>query len=231
MKKTIPVLLTIILVLSLASAVSAQSSWQASVVSNGVVSPELGYMVGWKTFYHAVPNPGPGDIYPTLAALLAANGYVNLDEAHAAGFEYYKTELEGLTDQIWAVQVEAKPGQSGTLTQNFEAAYGPYGGIIEDPDDSVPAGGEDEWFFQPDEDGVWGVTAGDDYVGNYFRIDQVAGTSDGILKRYISISSPWSHAYVEEDMTITGMSNVKDAFMMDNLPAGKDVSDLWWNMF
>jgi hypothetical protein len=109
---------------------------------------------------------------------------------------------ESLTRQIWAVSVEADPGHSGSIGMNFEAAYG-------DP-----------------------ATIGDDdYVGNYFNIDQHAYTSSGVTKRYIDISSPESHGFLNEAMTVVGMADVRESFSMNNIPAGSGVDIDWFNLF
>jgi len=149
---------------------------------------------------------------------------------------YMTNEYTALTDQIWAAQVEAEPGFSGNLHQDFEAAYGPFGGVIEDPEGAVPGNvdgrsGDDFWFFQPDAVGAVGVTAGDDYVGNYFNIDQMARTSQGTVRRYIDISSPWSHAYLYEDMEVVGMAEIEEDFAMDNLAPGEEAVPEWWDLF
>jgi len=157
-------------------------------------------------------------------------------ETGVPGEDYQTWEVDELTDQIWAVQVEADPGYSGGLSQDFEAAYGSYGGIIDDPEGDVPGAvdgfdGDDFWYFQPDEDGVLGVTKGDDYVGNYFEIDQMARTSQGTTQRYIDISSPWSGAYLHEDMTVTGMAEIEEDFEMGNLEPGEEAVPDWWDLF
>ena len=107
-----------------------------------------------------------------------------------------------LTSQIWAVSVEADPGHTGSIGMNFEAAYG-------DP------GAQDE----------------DEYVGNYFNIDQHAYTSSGVTKRHTDISSPESHGYLSEEMTVVGMADIKESFMMNNLPAGSSVDVDWFSLF
>ena len=140
---------------------------------------------------------------------------------------------EAVSDQIWAVQVAADPGYSGNLHQDFEAAYGPYIG------QETPADAEATFPTAADSDG-WGwqdSTAGEvasvgiDYVGNYFNIDQHARTSMGEVKRFIDISSPWSHAYLHEDMSVVGQSDIEEAFDMTNLAPGADVPGLWYDLF
>ncbi len=149
---------------------------------------------------------------------------------------YETTKYEALTNQIWAVQVSPEPGFSGSLRQDFEAAYGPFGGLIDDPDADVPGNvdgrsGDDFWYFQPDRNGVVGVTTGDDYVGNYFNIDQFARTSQGTVRRYIDISSPWSHAYLYEDMEVVGMAEIEESFAMNNITPGEEATPDWWDLF
>jgi hypothetical protein len=159
-----------------------------------------------------------------------------------------------LTQQIWAVSVLADPGQAGTLNQDFEAAYGPWGGIsipyrrlIPDyiwngiPDNllsQIPEsfymfdnGGDDSFWFDFEDYPAYTVDSGPDYVGNYFNIDQYAYVSQGVMKRYIDVSSPWSHGYLTEDAQITGMARVSESFSMKNLPAGSDAPKDWWKLF
>lgn len=268
MKKALTVALIAVLVLCLSTVTVASNDskgWKSEEVDSGAVHPFIGYMVDWDDYYHLVENPAsPDQVYRSLADLLVAE-VENIDRsdvtglsdsqirdlAHDAGLTYYYTELEDLTDQVWAVQVEAEPGESGTLTQDLEAAYGAFGGQAIDPhttvpdvwegylefDDSageeadIPDWGDEYWFWQEDEDGIWDVAVGDDYVGNYFHIDQLASTSGGTTKRYISISSPWSHAFIEEDMTVVGESHIDESFVMDNIEPGAEAVPDWWELF
>jgi hypothetical protein len=148
-------------------------------------------------------------------------------------------DWEAVSDQIWAVQVAADPGYSINVHQDGVAAYGPYdsgatgtglagwaafAALDEDFEDV----GDSSWAWANDD---WDVVVGDDYVGNYFTMDQDARTSMGTLKRYIDISSPFSHAYLMEDMSVVGKSDVEEAFAMANLPAGVDVPGLWYDLF
>lgn len=139
----------------------------------------------------------------------------------------YNNSGEPLTKQIWAVQVEAEPGESGTLSRNFEAAYGPY--------DSGPLEGKevkkDSFGFKLDDSGYPEVVKGDEYVGNYFHIEQESGTSGGTTRRYIDISSPWSHAYVYEEATIVGSAYITDSFNMINLTPGAEAVSNWYELF
>ncbi len=150
---------------------------------------------------------------------------------------------DALTGQIWAVQVQADPGFSGNLSQKGEAAYGPYWGnsdyfaydaswnkMLPAPF-SVLSSQKGKWRWELDKDGIGGVSVGANYVGDYFTMEQHARTSQGTLKRYVDISSPWSHGYLHLDMSVVGKSDIKDAFAMNNLPAGKDVPKDWWRLF
>ncbi len=258
MKRSLAIALTFVFVLSISTAVYANNNalnWAAEEVASGAVPPHIGYMADWNDFYHVVEKPtSPDQIYRSLAELLVEEGHANWSEmaglsdaevkelALIRGVTYYFTELESLTNQVWAVQVEANPGESGTLSQSFEAAYGPwadshyfpyYHGDPEEPDLGwwfVDKEG-DQWPNYSDEDYFVGVDMGNYYVGNYFHIDQLAGTSGGTTKRYISVSSPWSGAFVEEDMSVVGRAEIVDNFRMDNLEAGAAVVPDWWDVF
>ena len=140
-------------------------------------------------------------------------------------------QFDAVSDQIWAVQVQADPGYSINVHQDGVAAYGRFDGtdFFNEDDDTLDDVSDDSWGWE--DEGFDSVVLGDDYVGDYFTMDQHARTSMGTLKRYISISSPWSHAYLMEDMSVVGKSDVKEAFAMVNLPAGADVPGDWWNLF
>jgi hypothetical protein len=181
----------------------------------------------------------------TLSAMYGTNSqpaYAYLDSGNmkignttvAQLAKYY--DWEALTGQIWAVQVQADPGFSGNLHQKGEAAYGPYW------DKATPhafdaswiaskADKSDQWRWELDKDNVTGVSIGKNFVGDYFNMEQMARTSQGTLKRYIDTSSPWSHAYLMQDMTIVGKSEVTEGFSMPNIAAGKDVPKDWWRLF
>lgn len=118
------------------------------------------------------------------------------------GFTGNTISSEPLTDQVWAVSVSADPGESGSLGMGFEAAYGPYANVDDD-----------------------------DYVGDYFNIEQQTYVSSGETKRYIDISSPVSHAYVSENSTVIGMAAVQETFSMENYKAGLDWAGSWWYLF
>lgn len=192
-------------------------------------------------------------------------------------------EVEKLTQQIWAVQVQADPGFSGELNMDMEAANGPYDDHYvwyTDPynmpwldmfpyegptsgwaifpvlpwstvqqmyqdmmglmDNSMPItwqdlvlaysdldGADDSWWY--DEDGK--IKVGKDFVGSYFNIEQFARTSQGTMKRYIDISSPFSHGYLSEDVIVVGKSQVEETFSMMNIKPGSDMPGKWWDLF
>jgi hypothetical protein len=140
---------------------------------------------------------------------------------------------DAVSDQYWAVQVQADPGFSGNIHQKGEAAYGPFWtkGSIFGYEDSW-TGSKDTWRWEYNKAGTdYGVSVGADYVGDYFNMEQMARTSQGTLKRHIDISSPWSHGYLYEDMSVVGKSQITEAFKLGNLPAGKDVPGDWWKLF
>ena len=146
----------------------------------------------------------------------------------AAFLQYTEWGYTPLTNQIWAARVEANPGEVGQLSQDFEAAYGPFDGA---GITATHAGFNDEWGFGTRAGYPWGFTRGVDYVGNYFNMDQFAYTSGGQTMRYINISSPFSHALVFEDMSVTGMAEIEDVFVMDNIRPGEAATPDWWDMF
>lgn len=142
---------------------------------------------------------------------------------------------DAVSEQYWAVQVQADPGFSGNLHQKGEAAYGKYWGIADN--DYEPWNSDDGWANNKDKwrwelnDGVFSREVGADYVGDYFNMEQMARTSQGTLKRYIDISSPWTGAYLHEDMSVVGKSMITEAFRMPNVPAGADIVGDWWRLF
>jgi len=150
--------------------------------------------------------------------------------------EFERRMVEALTEQIWAVQVEAGPGKTGALAQSFEAAYGDWAGITDDFaeefSDYVDAGRAeyDEWAHTYADD-RFAIEIGREYAGNYFYIDQLASTDDGELKRYIDVSSPWSGTFVSEDMTVSGEAGVEEAFRMVNLGPGEEIVVDWHELF
>lgn len=112
-------------------------------------------------------------------------------------------DWDGLTDQIWAVSVEANPGASGHLYTNFDAAFG--------------HGAADRGDISR--------------IGDFFSMSQRSGTSDGIHQRFIDISHPRNHGYLQEDYSVTGSSSVREAFSLSNLSRRYEESTNWYNLF
>ena len=170
-------------------------------------------------------------IHPTALYTMLKNSEAPFDTAHldeyGSGPELsdlginWSDLVNPLTSQIWAVQVSADPGFSGNLHQDFEAAYGFWAGA-----DDYLGNGDNAWSFDNGD-----VVRGPDYVGNYFNIDQFARTSMGTVQRFIDISSPWSGAYLYEDMSIVGTSEIEEAFSMENIAPGADIIGDWWDIF
>ncbi len=159
----------------------------------------------------------------SLAVLFTTGFTVN------SAIELHEGKKEAVSDQIWAVQVEADPGEEGRLKQDFEAAHGPY-------DETVKEGAADEvrkdaYGIDLDEDGYKEVVKGEDYVGDYFNIEQEASTTGGTTRRYIDISSQWSHGYVYEDMVVEGKAEIIETFSMDNLKPGEAALPDWHELF
>lgn len=246
MKKVLAIALTTIFVLSISSAVCATTGnhrqWESYEVDSGIVDLKEGYDVGWESYYHVVLDPDEDERYPSLVELLVEEAGMDRakllsmsasevrDAAHKEGIAYYKTEIEGLTDQIWAAEVEAEPGETGMLSQDFKAAYGnTYAGLVGAKGDLTG----NQWGFIEDEDLHDGYTPvrGKDYVGNFFHIDQYAMTTGGTLRRFIDISSPFYGSYLHEDFEVTGEAEVKETFEMNNIEPGKDIDVLWHDLF
>lgn len=66
------------------------------------------------------------------------------------------------------------------------------------------------------------------FTGDFFSINQKASTSSGEVKRYINMSSPWSGAYLYEDMHVTGRVAVEENFSMYNLYPAKMIDTGWY---
>ncbi len=113
-------------------------------------------------------------------------------------------KFEPVSGQIWAVSVSADPGHEGSLSTSFTAAYDP----------EAKAGDNEET------------------VGNYFNIEQEVSTTSGETRRYIDISSPESGAYLKEDMSVIGATEIKEAFTMENIPGISNGSRPdWFSLF
>ncbi len=151
--------------------------------------------------------------------------------------------VSSLTRQLWSTYVSANPGEEASYQSDFIAAYGPgpyeelYGAV--DPEGRLYFYDEDYmWEYDPRvvyhqrDNRLRGYNRGDYYVGNYFNIDQYAYTSGGELSRFISISSPFTNALLEEDMIVIGMAEVRESFDMHNLEGGpKAVTLKWYDLF
>ena len=145
-----------------------------------------------------------------------------------------ESEFRAVSDQVWAVQVAANPGFSGQIDMAFEAANS-----NKLSEAALGAGNAQRhdaaWLrgapFAEDWPGYRPWSVGPWFPGSYFNIEQYSRTSSGTHRRHIDISSPYSHAYLSETMTVVGMSEVWEAFSMENLPAGNEVGALWWALF
>lgn len=74
---------------------------------------------------------------------------------------------------------------------------------------------------------IVGTDSGSYYVGNFFDLYQFARTYDGVLKRYIDISSPWSGAYLHEDMSVIGETEIFEPFVLYNQASGEEAFPDW----
>ncbi len=57
-------------------------------------------------------------------------------------------------------------------------------------------------------------------------MEQTAGTSQGTVRRYTDISSPYSGAYLYQDITVEGSSEITESFSMGNVPSARK-NDSW----
>lgn len=143
-------------------------------------------------------------------------------------------EVNELTWQQWGMEIETNRGHSGSYHADFIAAYGPgpyeEDGILGDYGELILYEEDHMWWFDFDEED--GIDRGRRYVGNYFEIEQLARTTEGYMKRFIDISSPFSNTYISERLIVTGYSEIKEAFLLDNLEPGPDAIRLtWWELF
>lgn len=111
-------------------------------------------------------------------------------------------KYEPVSDQIWAVGIFSDSGSEGSLAMGYEAANGP----SNDSND-------------------------EEHVGNYFNIEQQVSVTSGETKRYIDMSSPYSHGYLMEGMTVTGRTDITERFSMENMPQEPKPSSGWWDLF
>ncbi len=168
----------------------------------------------------------------TQAAVIAEATQAELEfiAAEWYGWEWYREfDYNALTEQRWAAYVEADPGFSGRLKQDFEAAYGPWDetGLT-----ATHAGWDHQWGFRTSDDFGIRTGSGPVYVGNYFSMnEQFARTSQGEVRRYIDISSPFSGGLVHEDMTVKGWVEIEEDFTMHNIAPGAEAEIDWWDLF
>ncbi len=65
------------------------------------------------------------------------------------------------------------------------------------------------------------VLANDDLdLDSFFNLEQEAGTQEGVAKRHIDVSSPWSGAFLHENMVVEGKAEIKESFSMNNIKPG-----------
>lgn len=154
-----------------------------------------------------------------------------------------KILVSALTAQVWATALLTNPGHSGGYHSTFDAAYGPgpyekLYGAVDQWGNPFFYDSEYMWEFDPAvnpiyrDDRTYGYKRGKYYVGNYFNIEQYAHTSDGFLKRFISISSPFENTILIEDLSVDGMASIREAFKMHNLKRGPQGLTLaWYELF
>jgi len=201
-------------------------------------APQLKYIDNWNRIYDLYQLTGD----KRLKELLSLSFDRENEKLYYREFEYLVNEgdiispynpliQEGLlvarpkTDQVWSVKMETEPGHTSIYEADFIAAYGP------GPLDREEIYGKDYmWWFDDLEKG--GIGRGDRYVGNYFEIDQYILNPSGETRRYISMSSPFSMTFLEEEMNVEGFTEVKEDFELDNLEAGPDAITLaWYELF
>lgn len=147
---------------------------------------------------------------------------------------------EELTEQVWATKIAPEPGHSGQLNLSFEQAnqWPSSYYYIDDTWGWVTSsrlfsedrlGPADGWWVATDKQGIYPVI-GDEFIGNYLTLEQYTQLSMGTTKRYIDLSSIWSGAYLHEDVTVEGRTEIRDVFEMIDLPAGSHGDNAWWRM-
>ncbi len=137
------------------------------------------------------------------------------------------------TDQTWFVSISASPAHSAYLRSEFESAC--TSNVYFDRDD-VPEGASkvSGWYAQSDS--TWPgrdvFHHGSEFRGIYFDMMHHAYVSDGLTRRYTSMSSPFSTAIMEQSFEVAGMTEMWEEFNMMGLPAGRDATPVkWWNLF
>jgi len=132
-----------------------------------------------------------------------------------------KLDVTSKTTQTWGIYVTTDQGEEGAYVTDFIAAYGP-GPYDEDFHDGLYS-----WEYDREKNDA--DDYGDRYVGNYFDIDSELYTSGGVTRRYISMSSPFSYAVLDEQLDVVGMTEITETFSMDNLEPGPDAITLAWH--
>ena len=69
------------------------------------------------------------------------------------------------------------------------------------------------------------IITGNSSQANGFEMEMDTDNSAGITKRYINISDPHSGAYLYENVTVVGRSEITDSFQMVNIRPGLEVKD------
>jgi hypothetical protein len=238
---------------------TTESQWNIENVAAGVVDAPALYVYafeGGERFWHKEEDFRAGHLYGSLHDLLVAE-FVEISRDSLRGLSeaeliqvaydnnvtYYVTDFSALSEQIWAVSLKTNQGEQGQLSQKIDSVSGSYSGqvargfVANDEQREVYAG----WRFIdrqgqllsvltiPRDSGE--VKSNCEYVGDYFTLDQFASNTGGLTKRYISISSPWSLGFVQEDLKVAGSSAVKDTFTMRNQYFGREIRDGWLELF
>ena len=150
---------------------------------------------------------------------------------------YHPLVVDGLvrvnpkTEQVWGTRITTTPGNEGLYEVDFRAAYGPgpreVDGVQIDLGRTIFYSQDQMWWFDDTKED--GYDTGRFYVGNYFYIDQHAYTSDGTMQRLISMSSPFYNTLLYDNVNVAGQAEIKEAFSMENLTAGRDARTLLWH--
>ncbi len=208
--------------------VADSNDWVTSptAIRNLTVTTAIMLCAPAKTVYE-------GDVYNSD---VADNSWSYANPNVAFGLDDVDYDKDALTDQIWAVSVVANPGFSGQVDMGFQAAYSPHNYAAKAAANAPGEAGayQSAWQKFPYAEDWPGKTAQDMgpwYAGNYFVIEQFARTSSGTFRRYTDISSPWSHGYLDQNITVTGMAEAWEAYTMGNLAVGDQVGKLWWELF
>lgn len=139
-----------------------------------------------------------------------------------------------LSSQMIATSISVEPGYTGRLHTGFDAAHGPFAGAFFLPWGDIfyfPAD-RDEWrFVIGDEERATNYEWGPDYVGDYFTLKQYASTNHGMTRRFIDVSSPWSHGYLNEGLVVAGSATISEALSIRNLVPEAALIDWWRKLF